>query len=60
MNKLHQFGKLMSLKDQKPTPVQEAKWGLAVIEDSLWNSIPKICSRLDETQFKDIQANNCQ
>ena len=36
------------LKRFKPTPVQEAKWGLAVIEDSLWNAVPKICSRLDQ------------
>ena len=40
------------LKRFKPTPVQEAKWGLAVIEDSLWNSVPKICSRLDEAVQK--------
>jgi phosphoenolpyruvate carboxylase len=36
------------LKRTKPTPVEEAKWGLAVIEDSLWNAVPKICSRLDK------------
>ena len=50
--KLHEqitsIWKTDELKRSKPTPVQEAKWGLAVIEDSLWNSIPKICSRLDE------------
>jgi len=36
------------LKRYKPTPTAEAKWGLAVIEDSLWNAVPKICSRFDE------------
>jgi len=36
------------LKRAKPTPLEEAKWGLAVIEDSLWNAVPKICSRLDK------------
>ena len=36
------------LKRTKPTPVEETKWGLAVIEDSLWNAVPKICSRLNE------------
>ena len=36
------------LKRSKPTPSEEAKWGLAVIEDSLWNAVPKICSRLDQ------------
>ena len=36
------------LKRAKPTPLEEAKWGLAVIEDSLWNAVPKICSRFDK------------
>ena len=36
------------LKRSKPTPTEEAKWGLAVIEDSLWNAVPKICSRLSQ------------
>ena len=36
------------LKRSRPTPVDEMKWGLAVIEDSLWNSLPKICSQLDK------------
>ena len=35
------------IKRTRPTPVEEAKWGLAVIEDSLWNAIPKVCSQLD-------------
>ena len=35
------------IKRIRPTPVEEAKWGLAVIEDSLWNAIPKVCSQLD-------------
>ena len=35
------------IKRSRPTSVQEAKWGLAVIEDTLWNAIPNICSRFD-------------
>jgi phosphoenolpyruvate carboxylase len=35
------------IKRNRPTPGEEARWGLAVIEDSLWNAIPKICSRFD-------------
>ena len=35
------------IKRSKPTAVEEAKWGLAVIEDSLWNAVPKLCSRFD-------------
>ena len=37
------------IKRTRPTPIEEAKWGLAVIEDSLWNALPKICSRFDST-----------
>jgi len=36
------------LKRYKPKPTEEAQWGLAVIEDSLWNAVPKICSRFNE------------
>jgi len=36
------------LKRSKPTPIDEAKWGLAIIEDSLWNALPKICSYFDQ------------
>ena len=35
------------VKRSRPSPLEEAKWGLAVIEDSLWNAVPKICSRFD-------------
>ena len=35
------------IKRERPTPTEEARWGLAVIEDSLWDAIPKITSRLD-------------
>jgi len=37
------------LKRSKPKPTEEAQWGLAVIEDSLWNAVPKICSRFNES-----------
>jgi len=37
------------LKRSKPKPTEEAQWGLAVIEDSLWNAVPKICSRFSES-----------
>ena len=36
------------LKRNKPNPTEEAQWGLAVIEDSLWHAVPKICSRFNE------------
>ena len=50
-NNLHEeitsVWKTDEIKRSRPTPVEEAKWGLAVIEDSLWNAIPKICSRFN-------------
>ena len=35
------------IKRSRPSSVEEAKWGLAVIEDTLWNAVPKICTRFD-------------
>ena len=40
------------LKRFKPTPVEEARWGLAVIEDSLWDTIPKVYRRLNAIFLK--------
>jgi|TARA_B110000285_G_scaffold235077_1_gene314622 phosphoenolpyruvate carboxylase len=34
------------IKRSRPTPIEEARWGIAVIEGTLWNAIPKITSRL--------------
>ena len=35
------------IKRSRPTPSEEARWGLAVIEESLWDAVPKIATRLD-------------
>ena len=35
------------IREQRPTPVDEAKWGFAVIENSLWTAVPKFLRRLD-------------
>jgi phosphoenolpyruvate carboxylase len=32
---------------ERPTPVDEAKWGFAVVEDSLWQAVPEFLRRLD-------------
>ncbi len=40
------------LKRFRPTPVEEARWGLAVIEDSLWETIPKVYRRLNAIFIK--------
>lgn len=36
------------IRKQKPSPVDEAKWGFAVIENSLWYAIPEACRSIDE------------
>lgn len=36
------------IRGRRPTPVDEAKWGFAVIESSLWNAIPQFLRGLDE------------
>lgn len=35
------------IRKQRPTAVDEAKWGFAVIENSLWQAIPKMISQVD-------------
>ncbi|WP_415905281.1 phosphoenolpyruvate carboxylase [Neptuniibacter sp. QD48_55] len=35
------------IRKQRPTPVDEAKWGFAVIENSLWTAVPKFLRRVD-------------
>ena len=36
------------IRQQRPTPVDEAKWGFAVIENSLWPAMPDFMRQLDE------------
>ena len=45
------------LKRFKPTPSEEARWGLAVIEDSLWETIPKVYRRLNDIFVKNMGKN---
>jgi len=42
------------LKRVKPTPIDEARWGSAIIEDSLWETIPKVYRRLNDIFVKNI------
>ncbi|MEZ5568895.1 MAG: phosphoenolpyruvate carboxylase [Halioglobus sp.] len=39
-------------REQRPTPVDEAKWGYAVVEDSLWQAVPEFLRRLDSALFE--------
>ena len=34
-------------RSARPSPVDEAKWGFAVVEDSLWRAVPEFLRRLD-------------
>ncbi len=45
------------LKRHKPSPFDEARWGLAIIEDSLWDTIPKVYRRLNEIFVKNMKKN---
>ncbi|ARJ48631.1 phosphoenolpyruvate carboxylase [Candidatus Pelagibacter sp. RS40] len=42
------------LKRTKPSPFDEARWGLAIIEDSLWETIPKVYRRLNNIFVKNM------
>jgi phosphoenolpyruvate carboxylase len=37
------------IRKNRPTPVDEAKWGFAVIENSLWEAVPQYVRELDKT-----------
>ena len=45
------------LKRSKPKPTDEARWGLAVIEDSLWDTIPKVYKRINDIFRKNLIFN---
>ncbi|HDZ9268626.1 TPA: phosphoenolpyruvate carboxylase [Vibrio cholerae] len=36
------------IRQQRPTPLDEAKWGFAVVENSLWHAVPEFLRELDE------------
>ena len=42
------------LKRTTPSPYDEARWGLAIIEDSLWDTIPKVYRRLNSIFLKNM------
>ncbi|WP_071872061.1 phosphoenolpyruvate carboxylase [Atopomonas hussainii] len=37
------------IRHERPTPVDEAKWGFAVIENSLWQAVPNYLRKIDQT-----------
>lgn len=36
------------IRQQRPTPLDEAKWGFAVVENSLWDAVPEFLREFDE------------
>ncbi|WP_313713444.1 phosphoenolpyruvate carboxylase [Pseudomonas sp.] len=40
------------IRRSRPTPVDEAKWGFAVIEHSLWHAIPNHLRKVDKALFE--------
>lgn len=39
------------IRAQRPTPVDEAKWGFTVIEQSLWKAVPQFLREFDAAVF---------
>ncbi|WLD58212.1 phosphoenolpyruvate carboxylase [Salinispirillum sp. LH 10-3-1] len=37
------------IRNVRPTPVDEARWGFAVIENSLWDAVPQFMRDMEET-----------
>lgn len=37
---------------ERPSPVDEAKWGFAVVEESLWRAVPEYMRRLDAALYE--------
>lgn len=44
------------LRRKRPTPEEEARWGLAVMEKSLWNAIPLFYRKLTHTLSKHLNT----
>ena len=36
------------IRQHRPTPIDEAKWGFTTIEQTLWNAVPKFIHELDQ------------
>lgn len=36
------------IRKQRPSPLDEAKWGFAVVENSLWQAVPEFLRQFDE------------
>ena len=43
-------------REHRPSPVDEARWGLAVIENSLWDAVPNFARRLRSTCWNHLEV----
>uniref|UniRef100_UPI0013D40500 phosphoenolpyruvate carboxylase n=1 Tax=Klebsiella aerogenes TaxID=548 RepID=UPI0013D40500 len=41
----------------RPTPIDEAKWGFAVVENSLWEGVPAFLREFNEQLEESIDFN---
>ncbi len=42
------------VRSQKPTPIDEAKWGYAIIESSIWYAVPRFMRELQQVVLKHL------
>ncbi|WP_011217078.1 phosphoenolpyruvate carboxylase [Photobacterium profundum] len=42
------------IRKQRPTPLDEAKWGFAVVENSLWHAVPEFLRQFDEKLMRHL------
>ncbi|MGC7560456.1 phosphoenolpyruvate carboxylase [Pasteurella sp. PK-2025] len=42
------------IRTQRPTPFEEAKWGFAVIENSLWQAVPEFLRQLNASAVEHL------
>lgn len=45
------------IRSSRPTPIDEAKWGLAVVEQKLWDAVPQFLRQLERAVQKDLGLN---
>lgn len=43
------------IRQQRPTPLDEARWGLDAIEDNFWQAVPNFVRKLDQWQYSITQ-----
>lgn len=47
-NLIDQIWHTNEIRESRPTPIDEAKWGFALIESSLWHALPRFIRSVDQ------------